>query len=69
MRRKSHYKKTKGYYFFNIKMGYNNTIVISRDNKEDAIYAYEGYLKQKKVCEWLGQWDGKKYHDSVYKAA
>jgi len=69
MRRKQHYKKTKGYYSFSIKMGYNNTITISRDNKEAAIYAFENYLKQKKDCEWLGQWNGKKYEDTVYKAA
>ena len=67
MRRKSHYKKTIGHYFFSIKMGYNNTITISRAKKEDAEYAFGNYLKQKKVCEWLGKWEGKKYSDSVYK--
>lgn len=69
MRKKSHFKKTVGNYFFNIKMGYNNTITISRKTKADAEYAFGNYLKQKKDCEWLGQWDGKKYIDNVYKPA
>ena len=67
MARKSHYKKAIGSYFFNIKMGYNNTIVISRKNKSDAEYAFENYIKQKKVVEWLGKWEGKKFSDTVYK--
>lgn len=67
MSKRSHYKKTVGYYFFSIKMGYNNTITISRQNKKDAEYAFSNYLKQKKDCEWLGQWDGKKYIDNVFK--
>ena len=66
MRKSKHYKKTVGFYFFSIKMGYNNTITISRQKKDDAVYAYSNYLKQKKDCEWLGQWNGKKYTDTTY---
>ncbi len=63
MRRKKSFTMTTGFYFFNIKTGYQNTITISRKNKKEAIYAYQGYLKQRKDCEWLGQWDGKKFVD------
>ena len=68
MARKSHFKKAVGSYFFNVKMGYNNTIIISRKTRSDAEYAFDNYVKQKKQIEWLGQWDGKKYQDSVYKS-
>ena len=69
MRKSKHYKKTEGHYFFSIKMGYNNTITISRQKKEDAEYAYSNYLKQKKDCEWLGKWDGKKFTETTFQAA
>lgn len=66
MRKKKAFKKTTGHYFFNIKMGYQNTITISRNTKSEAVYAYNGYLKQKKECEWLGQWDGKQFIDTKF---
>ena len=66
MRRKKGFKKTAGHYFFNIKMGYNNSITISRKTKEEASYAYSNYLGQKKDCEWLGKWDGKNFVDDKY---
>lgn len=69
MRRKKGFKMTSGHYFFNIKMGYQNTITISRNTKKEAVLAFEGYLKQKKDCEWLGQWDGKKFIDDDYNSA
>lgn len=69
MRKKKGFTMTAGNYYFNIKMGYQNSITISRNTKEEATYAYSGYLKQKKDCEWLGQWDGKKFIDNVYKEA
>ena len=69
MRRKKKFTKKIGAYFFNIKMGYNNTIVIYRKDKEDAEYAYSNYVKQKKVVEWLGKWDGKKFTDTEFKVA
>jgi len=69
MRRKKGFKMTSGYYFFNIKMGYQNSITISRKTKEEAVYAYDNYLKQRKECEWLGQWDGSKFIDNVYSDA
>ncbi|MFK7771848.1 MAG: hypothetical protein AB8F94_06900 [Saprospiraceae bacterium] len=69
MARKKHFTKTIGKYFFNIKMGYNNTIMISRKTKEAAQYAFSQYLGQKKDAEWLGKWDGKKFIETEYKLA
>ena len=69
MRKKKGFKMTAGHYFFNIKMGYQNTITISRKTRAEAAYAYDNYLKQRKECEWLGQWDGKKFIDNVYSEA
>lgn len=69
MRRKKKFKMISGFYFFNIKMGYQNTILISRKNREEAEYAFENYLKQKKESEWLGQWDGEKFIDDQYNDA
>lgn len=66
MRRKKAFKKTSGYYFFNIKMGYQNSITISRKTKKEAAHAFSNYLKQKKDCEWLGQWNGKKFVDAEF---
>ena len=66
MRRKKGFKKTVGHYFFNIKMGYQNSITISLKTREEAVYAFDNYLKQRKECEWLGQWDGKGFIDNVY---
>ena len=64
MARKKHFTKTVGKYFFNIKMGYNNTIMISRKTKEAAKYAFSNYVNQRKEVEWLGKWDGKKFIDT-----
>ena len=47
-------------------MGYQNSITISRKNREEAAYAFSSYLKQGKDCEWLGQWDGKKFTDDKF---
>lgn len=69
MRRKKEFKKTKGFYFFNINAGYNNTITISRETKKEAEHAYKKYLKQRKDCEWLGKWDGKKFVDAQINVA
>ena len=49
MARKKHFTKATGLYFFNIKMGHNNTITISRATKEAAEYAFSNYLSQKKI--------------------
>ncbi|KAA3637931.1 MAG: hypothetical protein DWQ02_05895 [Bacteroidetes bacterium] len=64
MRKTKDFKKTQGHYFFNIKMGYQNTITITRETKDEAVYAYKGYLKQGKDCQWLGMWDGKNFVDT-----
>jgi hypothetical protein len=69
MARKKHFTKAIGKYFFNIKMGYNNTIMISRKTKEDAKYAFSNYIGQRKEAEWLGKWDGKKFIDTELKLA
>lgn len=69
MAKKKGFTMTPGLYYFNIKMGYQNTITISRKSKEEATYAYSSYLKQKKDCEWLGKWDGKKFVDNVFTEA
>jgi hypothetical protein len=50
-------------------MGFNNTITVSRKTRKEAEYAFSNYLKQKKECVWLGQWDGKKFIDTDYKNA
>ena len=69
MAKKKSFKLNPGHYFFDIKMGFQNTILISRKTKSEAIYAFEGYLKQKKDCSWLGKWDGKKFVDSDFEKA
>ncbi|MEM6964822.1 MAG: hypothetical protein AAF573_08665 [Bacteroidota bacterium] len=69
MRKKKNFTKAVGSYFFDIKMGFNNTITISRKNRKDAEYAFSNYLKQKKECEWLGKWDGKKFVDTDFNKA
>lgn len=69
MRRKKNFTKAVGTYFFDIKMSFNNTITISRTTRKEAEYAFSNYLKQKKQCDWLGQWDGKKFIDTEYKNA
>ncbi|MEM6967567.1 MAG: hypothetical protein AAF573_22575 [Bacteroidota bacterium] len=61
MRRRKKFPKKIGVYFFEIKMGYNNTITIFRKSKKDAIQAFKNYIKQKKDIQWLGKWDGKKF--------
>ena len=69
MRRKKGFNMAKDVYYFNIKAGYNNTIVISRKTKKEAVRAYASYLDQRKDCEWMGKWDGKKFVDDVYTEA
>ncbi|MEM1320474.1 MAG: hypothetical protein AAGG75_09465 [Bacteroidota bacterium] len=69
MRRKKAFKKTTGHYFFNVNMGYQNNITISRKTREEAVYAFSNYLKQGKDCEWLGKWDGSTFVDSEYTEA
>lgn len=69
MRKKKNFTMATGTYFFNVKMGFSNSITISRATKKEAEYAYANYLKQRKDCEWLGQWDGKKFIDTEYTVA
>ncbi len=69
MAKKKHFTKTTGKYFFNIKMGYNNTIMISRKTEAAAKYAFSNYVNQRKEVEWLGMWDGKKFIGTELKQA
>lgn len=69
MARNKHFTKAVGKYYFSIKMGHNNTILISRKTEEEAKYAYGNYVNQKKEIEWLGKWDGKKFIETDLKAA
>ena len=61
MRKSKAFKKTPGHYFFNIKMGYQNNITITRETKEEALFAYKNYQRQGKECQWLGLWDGDQF--------
>ena len=67
MARKQGFKMTAGVYYFNVSAGYKSNITIFRKTREEAEYAYSNYIKQHKNCEWLGQWDGKKFIDSTFK--
>lgn len=49
-----------GKYYFTVKSSPNN-ILIYRKSRQAAEYAYMGYVKAGKECEWHGQWDGKKF--------
>ena len=66
MRKKKNFTKAVGNYFFDIKMGFNNTVTIRRETKDEAIFAFRSYLKQRKECEWLGKWDGEKFVDTNF---
>lgn len=68
MRKKKAFTKTTGHYFFDVGTGFNN-ITISRVTRAEAVYAFTNYVKQKKECEWFGQWDGKKFIDTDIKKA
>ncbi len=69
MRRKKEFKKAVGHYFFNISMGYQNNITISRKTRQEAVNDFLKYQKLKKGCEWLGQWNGKEFVDTVLSEA
>ena len=60
---KKNYSLGIGKYYFSVRNG-GNGIMIKREKKEDAMYAYESYRKIGKDCEWLGRWDGKKFTSS-----
>ena len=69
MRRKKSYKLMTDYYFFNIKTGPQGNMMISRKTREEALYAYQSYVKQRKDCDWLGRWNGKSFVESDLEAA
>ncbi len=57
----------KGVWYFNVNKGYMNTITIKRMEKKKAIQAYKNYLlTQKGKCQWLGEWDGKKFIENDF---
>jgi hypothetical protein len=63
MRLKKNFAFGKGKYYFTIKSTPNN-ITIFRKTKKAAKDAYAKYIKLGKECEWLGQWNGKKFVES-----
>jgi len=67
--RKKAFTMATGHFFFTVKMGYQNDITISRQTQEEAVRTYKMYLKQNKDCQWLGQWNGKKFVKTDIKAA
>jgi len=54
------FTKTEGTFYFNVKTRDMN-ITIHRETLESAKSAFMGYVRQGKACEWLGQWNGKKF--------
>ena len=64
MRRKKSYKLLTDYYFFNIKTGAQGSMMVSRKTREEAMYAFQSYVKQRKDCDWLGRWNGKDFEDT-----
>ena len=58
------FTKGKGVYYFDIKMGYNKYITISRKSRDEAIVAYNRYVKEGKEVKWQGQWNGKEFIDT-----
>lgn len=61
MRKKKSFEFSKDKYYFNIKLGPQSSITINRTEKKEAVTSFNGYLRAKKNCEWLGRWDGKKF--------
>ncbi|MCB0706329.1 MAG: hypothetical protein KDC34_13515 [Saprospiraceae bacterium] len=51
-----------GKYYFNVNSGFQQ-IIISRNTREEAAHQFFNYKKVGKQCEWLGQWNGKKFED------
>ncbi len=68
MRLKKNFAFGKGKYYFTIKSSPNN-ITIFRKTEKAAKDAYANYLKLGKECEWLGQWDGKRFIEATPPAA
>lgn len=52
-----------GKYYFNINSG-NSSILIYRNEKDEAVRTYLSYKKIGKDCEWLGLWNGKEFEES-----
>lgn len=51
-----------GVYYFSIKKGFNNNIIINRRDKDKAIMTFANYQKiYPDKCEWLGKWEGKSF--------
>ena len=60
MRLKKNFSFGKGKYYFTIKSTPNN-ITMYRKTLESAQDTYLKYQRLGKDCEWLGQWNGKKF--------
>ncbi len=39
-------------------------MMVSRKTREEALYAFQSYVKQRKDCNWLGRWNGKDFEDT-----
>ncbi len=66
--KKKNFKLGVGKYYFNIRNG-QQTILITRGEKSDAVYTFLSYLKNGKDCEWLGCWNGKSFDETQSPAA
>lgn len=60
MASKKNFAMGKGKFYFTIKSSPNN-ITIFRDTFKSAADTYQKYILLGKECEWLGEWDGKKF--------
>jgi hypothetical protein len=63
MRPKKSFALGEGKYYFTVKSIPNN-ITMFRKTRESAVEAFRRYRSLGKECEWLGQWDGKKFVES-----
>ena len=39
-------------------------MMVSRKTRDEALYAFQSYIKQRKDCDWLGRWNGKAFEDT-----
>lgn len=52
-----------GKYYFNVSSGHAS-ILIHRDEKEEAVRSFLSYKRIGKDCEWLGLWNGKGFEET-----
>ena len=66
MRGSKKFDYKQGKFYFNVKSMVGPPITINRSSKEEAIEAFSRYLRAGKDCEWLGQWEGKKFSSTDF---